>query len=136
MPYVGCIRYVDPDGTDREYSYIRDVTDLAALETFVNAVAPMLGATATKVGFTETKFLDVAGTGNNPDLDRHLQINLRDEDGNRRGFMLPAISIGCFELINGCYRLKETYGDQLAEYYSTLTGITCTFVSGALVGPA
>lgn len=136
MPFIGCVRYNDPDGTDREYTYIRDVSDLGALHTFVTAVAPLLGATATKIGVTETQFLDIAGGGNNPDLDQHLQINLRDPDGNRKGFMLPAPALDCFELVNGRYRLKETYGEQLANYFSTLIGVTCTFVSGALVGPA
>jgi hypothetical protein len=135
MLWVGCIRYTDVDGTDREYSYIREVSDMARLEAFANAVAPLIGATVSKLAVTETQFVEIPGLGNNPDLSMHLQVNVRDPDGNRKGFMLPAPAHDCLELVNGVKRLKETYGEQLASYFSTLIGVTCTFVSGALVGP-
>lgn len=136
MPYAGCIRYKDVDGCVREYSWIHNVADIAKLQQFCTDVAPLLGANADKIGVTETAYIAIPGVAVG-EITQSLQVTLKDPTtGARHGFMLPAPSKDLFErTASGKYRLVNTIGVQLAQFYFNLTGIPVEFVSGALVGP-
>lgn len=136
MPDQACIRYTDADGCDREFSWISNVSDITKLQTFVEAVAPFIGATCTKIGVTHYVYVTIPGGGAMSDVNQKLQVIFnKTDDGGTTGFMLPAPQPACFDKIGQKYRLKKTIGDQLADYYHALTGINVTFQSGWLVGP-
>lgn len=121
---------------------VAHASDLAALHTFAAKMKTVTNADTVKTAFIETERLAlVAGPSNDltSSIDYYCDVILRCGT-KRRGVPYPAPKFADFESVTERnqirYRLKQAVGKQIAQWYSTLSGETYTFVSGYLCGPA
>jgi hypothetical protein len=127
-----------------EKDYRRDIqyithggASMAALETYVNQLAPFSNAAITRLSITQAKVIALPSkTGEYIPISTQAKLLVRDTDtGDLWGIMIPCpLAFMVEEVENEGYRVKQAIGEQITGYYAQYSGLNLTFDSGWLVG--
>lgn len=117
------------------------VSSLSALETFAINIDALSNAGVKKIAVTQTQDIDGSQAGTFPlNFDGYYAVfrlkNTAPADGENpyKEFHLADPLESILEETDRGYVVKKATGDQVAGWYSTLTGKTYTFVKGWLWG--
>jgi hypothetical protein len=120
---------------------IYSVQSLTALQTFANHIDALSNAGVRKVSITQTQDITGVQAATYPqDFDGYYAIfrfkNSAPDEGENpyKEFHLADPLANLFDQAGNGYVIKKTIGDQVATWYSALTGKTYTFVKGWLWG--
>lgn len=124
--------------TGIEYiEYLTHGLSLAAIETYAGNIAQYSNAGIVEVTYTlGTEMTLAQSIGDYPSIELYAKVFLRDAATHKLyAAIIRAPKISMFEpVFNSGWRVKKTVGQQIAAYYSTLSGLTFQFDHGGLCG--
>jgi hypothetical protein len=125
---------------DKEYTdYLTQGTDLSAAVVLANRLKPYSYAEIPEVTYTEAQQVNLPAAVNPPKTDVGLLVKvLMRESVSKKIYGLhiraPNLDLLCEADPDGALRVKRSIGTQIAQWYSTFSGLTFTFEHGAYCG--